>query len=94
MLLILYPLQPVDDYFCIFLLIHVEFMSKFFVHCLYNNNSNNNKYNNNNSCINIKVNSINNNNNNNNNNDNNNDNKNLFHCILISRSLQVSDSSC
>ena len=36
MLLILYTLEPVVDVFCIFPLIHVEFMSKFFVYCLYN----------------------------------------------------------
>ena len=61
MLLILYTLEPVDDVFCIFLLIHVEFMSKFFVHCLYNNNNNNTKNNNNNSGNNNKVNRGNNN---------------------------------
>ena len=60
MLLILYTLEPVDDGFCIFLLIHIEFMSKFFVHCSYNNN-NNNKNNNNNSRNNEKVNRGNNN---------------------------------
>ena len=61
MLLILYTLEPVDDVFCIFLLIHVEFMSKFFVHSLYNNNNNHTKNNNNNSGNNNKVNRGNNN---------------------------------
>ena len=35
-LLFVYTFEPVDDVFCIFPLIPVEFMSKFFLHCLHN----------------------------------------------------------